>query len=112
LAAAAAGDPGEIGAGEASVEVRRQWPELVATLRSEESGAWLELCQTLELVQVEHFGQCLATLGEKYGAVELQRYARELFEQAQAFDLERLPRTLEAFPKTIANLEAQCPSIL
>jgi hypothetical protein len=47
-------------------------------------------------------------LGESYGAASLQRYGEILFAQAQQFDLDRLPKSLEAFPQLIDDLAAQC----
>jgi len=90
------------------VEVRARWPELVAKLRAEQAGIWPDLCQTLELAPVEEFATRLRTLGETYRAPALQRYGEELFDQAQQFDLDRLPKSLEAFPQIIASLAAQC----
>ncbi|MSU36737.1 MAG: response regulator [Pedosphaera sp.] len=90
-------------------EVRARWPELVAKLRSEQNGDWPELCQTLELAPVEEFALRLRTLCEAYGVTALQRYGKELFHQAQHFDLDRLPKSLEAFPQLIENLLAHCP---
>jgi len=89
--------------------VLANWPELVSKLRTEQTGAWPELCQTLELAPVEEFATRLRTLGESYRATALQLYGQALFDQAQQFDLDRLPKSLEAFPQLIADLAAQCP---
>jgi CheY-like chemotaxis protein len=86
-----------------------RWPELVLKLRAEQSGVWSELCQTLELTPVEEFATRLRSLGESYAAPSLQRYGKELFNQAQQFDLDRMPKSLEAFPQLIEHLAAQCP---
>ena len=93
------------------VEVRARWPELVAKLRAEQAGVWPDLCQTLELMPVEAFAARLRTLGETYGAAALQRYGEELFDQAEQFDLDRLPKSLEAFPQLIASLAALCEPV-
>jgi signal transduction histidine kinase/ligand-binding sensor domain-containing protein/DNA-binding response OmpR family regulator/protocatechuate 3,4-dioxygenase beta subunit len=90
-----------------SAEVLARWPELVAKLRAEQAGTWPDLCQTLELTPVEAFAARLRTLGETYHAPTLKRYGQELFDQAQQFDLDRLPKSLEAFPQLIASLAAQ-----
>jgi len=89
-------------------ELLAKWPELVAKLREEQSGGWPELCQTLELKPIEDFASRLRAWGESYGAAALRRYGEELFEQAQQFDLDRLPRTLEAFPALLEKLAARC----
>jgi len=106
--AAAQHQPVSAGPSVAPVVLAR-WPELVLKLRAEQSGVWPELCQTLELTPVEEFAARLRTLGETYGATVLQRYGDELFNQAQQFDLDRMPKSLEAFPQLIENLEAHCP---
>jgi CheY-like chemotaxis protein len=95
----------------APVEVRARWPELVMKLQVEQTGVWPDLCQTLELGPVEAFATRLRTLGETYGAKALQRYGKELFDQAQQFDLDRLPKSLEAFPQLIESLAAQCQPV-
>jgi CheY-like chemotaxis protein len=93
-------------------EVRAKWPELVAKLRAEQTGIWPDLCLTLELKPVEEFAARLRMLGETYRAQPLQRYGKELFDQAQQFDLDRLPKSLEAFPQLIAELAQSCPPSL
>jgi signal transduction histidine kinase/ligand-binding sensor domain-containing protein/DNA-binding response OmpR family regulator len=92
----------------APVGMLARWPELVLKLRAEQSGVWSELCQTLELTPVEKFAARLRSLGESYGATALQRYGEDLFNQAQQFDLDRMPKSLEAFPQLIESLATQC----
>ncbi|MBN8497005.1 hypothetical protein, partial [Accumulibacter sp.] len=88
-------------------EVLARWPELLGRLRSEESGVWLELCQTLEITPVEEFARRLQSWGREFAAESLRRYGESLFEQASQFDLDRLPRTLEAFPAVVAEIAAR-----
>ena len=94
-----------------TAEVLERWPELVAKLRAEQTGIWPDLCQTLELMPVEAFAARLRTLGESYHASMLQRYGEELFDQAQQFDVDRLPKSLEAFPQLIESLATQCEPV-
>jgi signal transduction histidine kinase/ligand-binding sensor domain-containing protein/DNA-binding response OmpR family regulator len=91
-------------------EVLAKWPELISKLRAEQSGVWPELCQTLELTLVEEFASRLRVLGEAYGALTLHRYGEELLDQAQQVELDKLPRSLEAFPNVIEQLVAQAAS--
>jgi CheY-like chemotaxis protein len=88
-------------------EVLARWPELIAQLRAEQSGIWPELCQTLELSLVEEFASRLRVLGETYDALRLRRYGEELLNQTQQVELEKLTRSLEAFPQIIEQLAAQ-----
>ena len=97
--------------GRRSSWVLARWPELVAKLRAEQAGVWPELCQTLELTPVEEFAARLRVMGETYAAPALQHYGEELFNQAQQFDLDRLPKSLEAFPQLIESLAAQCEPV-
>jgi len=90
-----------------SAESLAKWPELVTKLREEQSRVWPDLCATLELKPVEDFATRLRSWGETYGAPALQRYGDALFEQAQQFDLDKLPKTLDAFPALLEKLAAQ-----
>jgi CheY-like chemotaxis protein len=105
--AEAPGPPAAAAAAEVPAELVTKWPELLARLRAEQSGGWPELCETLELKPVEDFAARLRALGESYGAAPLRDYAAELLEQAQQYDLDRLPKTLEAFPPLIETLAAR-----
>ena len=88
-------------------ELLAKWPELLAKLRKEEAGVWPELCQTLEFKPIEDLAARLKAWGESYGVALLRRYGEELFDQTQQFDLDRLPKSLEAFPALIERLAAQ-----
>jgi CheY-like chemotaxis protein len=101
------GAPAPAAAATVPAELLAQWPELVARLRSEESEIWPELCDTLELKPIEDFATRLRSWGESYGAAPLCDYAAQLLEQAQQYDLDRLPQTLAAFQTLIATLAEQ-----
>jgi CheY-like chemotaxis protein len=90
-----------------SAKLPSDWPAMIEQLRAEQAGEWAELCQTLELEPVEALGLRLQALGERHGAGQLQRYGQALFEQAQRFDLDQLPRTLQSFPAVIEQLAAR-----
>lgn len=87
--------------------VLARWPELIGKLRHEHAQVWPELSQTLELRPVEDFAARLQEWGQQFQAEELRRYGEELFQQASRFDLDRLPRTLEAFPALVDSLNAR-----
>jgi CheY-like chemotaxis protein len=84
-----------------------RWPELVARLRAEQEQVWPELCETLELGAVERFAMRVRDLGQTHGSTVVRGYGQSLLEQAQQFDLERLPKTLETFPLIVASIEAR-----
>jgi CheY-like chemotaxis protein/two-component sensor histidine kinase len=90
-----------------SEDVLVKWRELAARLRTQQSQVWPELCQTLEVASIETFALQLRDLGKSYGAPALQRYGEELLEQAQRFNLDKLPHTLELFPGVINALEGR-----
>jgi signal transduction histidine kinase/ligand-binding sensor domain-containing protein/DNA-binding NarL/FixJ family response regulator len=83
------------------------WAELIPQLRRQQEQDWPELCQTLELRPIEDFAQRLQNWAVSYHCPQLRRYAEQLHQQAQQFDLDQLPKTLESFPELIASLAAQ-----
>jgi signal transduction histidine kinase/ligand-binding sensor domain-containing protein/DNA-binding response OmpR family regulator len=91
-------------------DMRSKWPELTALLREQESKVWPELSQTLEVASIEMFASWLRDLGNTYQASAVRRYGEELLEQAQHFNLEKLPQTLERFPQVIAGLQTASAS--
>ncbi len=74
-------------------------PALLVKLDQQRQTIWPELCQSLAMDEVEQFARRLQGWGEEGHWPDLRRYAKELEEQVQQFDLARLPKTLERFPE-------------
>ena len=85
-------------------EVTARRPELLAKLRAEQSGAWTRLRQTMAIGEIEEFAAKLKSLAEEGHWPELHAYAVALEQQAQEFDLDRLPQTLGRFPEVTQAL--------
>jgi signal transduction histidine kinase/CheY-like chemotaxis protein len=80
-------------------------PDLLAQLRAEEKTVWPKLVKSLAIGQVEQFAGRLGEWAQKGEWPMLKDYAAALEQQAQAFDLDKLPRTLEQYPEVLQSLE-------
>jgi CheY-like chemotaxis protein len=83
----------------APAEALAKRPGLLAKLNEQRERVWPELCQSLAMDEVEQFARRLRKWAEEGHWPALGRYAEELEEQVQQFDLARLPKTLERFPE-------------
>ena len=88
----------------APAEALAKRPGLLVKLDEQRQRVWPELCQSLAMDEVEQFARRLKGWGEEGHWPALRRYAEELEEQVQQFDLARLPKTLERFPEIRAGL--------
>ena len=79
-------------------------PELLEKLRQEEETAWQQLSQTMKMRDLRAFARRLQEWGMTYRCCQLLDYARCLQAQLEAFDWERLPQTIEAFPRVRRSL--------
>ncbi len=84
--------------GPAPAEALAQRPELLARLREQENAVWPRLCQTMDMAEIEAFGLRLKDWAAAGHFISLQAYAATVLEQAEAFDVDRLPATLQNFP--------------
>jgi hypothetical protein len=73
-------------------------------LRNEEQQVWPDLCQRKAIHEIEQFSQRLKDWAQEGEWPALLAYSQKLEAQAQEFDLDGLPRTLEAFPEIIRAL--------
>ena len=85
-------------------EVQARRPELLARLDQQRQAVWPELCQSLAMDEVEQFARRLGSWAAEGHWPALQRYAAELEEQVQQFDVARLPQTLHRFPEVRDSL--------
>jgi hypothetical protein len=79
-------------------------PELLARLREEQTARWPRLCQTMAIGELEEFSARLIAVAEEGGWPDLRSFAFTLRQQAEDFDLDRLPQTLKRFPEICQQL--------
>ena len=87
-----------------ALESPEKLPELLEKLRQEEDTAWLQLSQTMKMRDLRAFARRLQEWGTAYQCRQLLEYASGLQAQLEAFDWERLPQTIEAFPRVRRSL--------
>lgn len=80
-------------------------PELLARLRQEQASVWPRLCRTMDMAEIEEFARRLQACSEGGHFTELRTYAAELLRQVEAFDVDRLPETLQKFPALCDSLD-------
>jgi CheY-like chemotaxis protein len=89
-----------------SAEAMARRPELVAKLRDQEIPAWERLSQTMAIGEIEEFAGRLHAIAEAGEWLQLRELSGALQQQAQAFDLDRLPVTLQRFAEVCRELES------
>jgi len=85
-------------------EVAARRAELAGKLREQQQFVWPELCQSLAMGEIEEFAQRLHGWAEEGQWPALRAYAATLEKQARAFDLVRLPKSLQEFPEICSKL--------
>jgi HPt (histidine-containing phosphotransfer) domain-containing protein len=86
-------------------EVASRRTELLGRLREQEQTIWPELCQSLSMDEIEEFARRLTGWAEDGQWPALRAYAASLEKQARAFDLTRLPKSLQEFPDVCERLK-------
>ena len=79
-------------------------PELLRVLTTELQPLWETLHGALDMDEIETFAERLSSVGATYQAPGLIRYAAQLRESAQQFDILRLEMALREFPDFLAAL--------
>ncbi|MCP4146689.1 MAG: response regulator [bacterium] len=85
-------------------ELRAVLPELVELLESSFVDKWNTVCQTFDFNEIVLLARQVEQVGKKYKLQVLKDWSTKLQEQAKAFDMERLPATLDYFLKIIEKL--------
>ena len=78
---------------------------LQKALRREELEQWPGLSKTMSARRIRQFAERLEALGARHRWSPLRDYAAALGRQSMEFDLENLPRTLDAFPALVRECE-------
>jgi CheY-like chemotaxis protein len=86
-----------------SAEMRARRPELLAKLGHEQKEIWPRLCQTMDMGEIEEFALRLKNWADAGGFGSLRDYAVAMLQQVEAFDVDRLPATLQRFPEVCAT---------
>ncbi|MUH01408.1 PAS domain S-box protein [Scytonema sp. UIC 10036] len=73
-------------------------PDLLVKLQQEEETVWKTLRKTLKIRELKQFIQRLEHWGQEHQCQLLSGYADSLKTQLDAFDMEKLPQTLDNFP--------------
>jgi signal transduction histidine kinase/ligand-binding sensor domain-containing protein/CheY-like chemotaxis protein len=85
-------------AGPVSAEALARRPAVLMKLRDEQRAVWPGILQRMEMGEIEAFALRLKGYAEEGSFPDLQAYAARLSEQVEAFDVDRLPKTLREFP--------------
>ena len=91
-------------------ETLEKLPELVATLQEQLETRWESLKQMSLIGQVEAFGVQMRDLGNQYNYPPLMAWGERLSSQAQMFELDALPTTLDEFPRILEQIQLLTPA--
>ena len=86
-------------------ETLEKLPELVSILQEHLETQWEGLKQTSLINEVEGFGVQMRDLGNQYNYPPLVAWGERLSTQAQMFELDDLPKTLDEFPRIIEQIQ-------
>jgi signal transduction histidine kinase/CheY-like chemotaxis protein len=89
----------------ASAELLARRPALLVKLREEERTVWPGVSQRMEIGEIEEFALRLKGYADDGSFPELQAYAAALSQQVEAFDVDRLAKTLPDFPSVCQATE-------
>ena len=88
-----------------ALEAGRALPELLNALE-EGLGVWEVLTQVLMIDDTQHFAAQMRGLGEKHQYPPLKSWGEDLYSQADQFDIELIPHTLEQYPEFIQTIRS------
>ncbi|MDP8241087.1 MAG: response regulator [Candidatus Hatepunaea meridiana] len=90
-----------------SDEVMANLPVILNTLENDIMNEWERVRKSFILDEIEDLAVRIKELGEKYNFDELTNWAEGFYNQAKSFNMDKLPGTLEYFPKLTENI-ARC----
>ncbi len=79
-------------------------PELVRMLRNEHKEQWEDIRQTFVISRILAFSQTMLKLGSAYELQILEEWGEKLQNQAQSFDMEDLPVTLDQYEELVNTI--------
>ena len=81
--------------------------DLAGQLKEIESQIWQAAKTTLEIGDIEYFSYTLQEVYHRYSYEPLGEYLQLLLNQLDAFDWEKIPKTISNFPVLLRFLESQ-----
>lgn len=87
-------------------EALEKLPELVQVMETRCAKLWEKARQTGFFDDIAGFGQLMQKLGNHYSAGPLQEFGNRLNTQVSTFDIERINKTLEAYPELIREIKS------
>ncbi len=78
--------------------------EVLEILNEKYRTNWETIRKTFILGEIESFARSIIRVGKQYNVQPVQTWGNDLLAQAQSFDMERLPETLNQFDEVIKNL--------
>ncbi|MBU3914298.1 response regulator, partial [bacterium] len=87
-----------------SREQKAQLPELLGVLENETTRNWNQIGETFDFVQIKEFAESVKILGIKYNLTILTEWSQNLIQQAESYNMAKLPDTLRIFPKLVENI--------
>ncbi|MCP4345078.1 MAG: response regulator [Desulfobacterales bacterium] len=94
----------DIAAEPLSPETTARLPELVSILKNELMEEWRKIHKQFIVNDIGVFGNQVKELGTEYNLNILRNWGDDIYEQADSFDIERLPKTLEYFPGLVREI--------
>ncbi|MCP4137794.1 MAG: transporter substrate-binding domain-containing protein [bacterium] len=86
-------------------DLLQKLPEIITILEGELKSRWEYLTKTLIINNIISFAEEIIALGEENQCDIVSRWGTKLFEEAEHFDMEKLPQTLGSFPEMIKSLK-------
>ena len=83
---------------------RKKLPELISILEGEIKSKWEEVSKAFIISDIKDFATEMEGLGKKYKLAVISGWANDISIQADNFDMEKLPGTLEYFPRLVEKI--------
>jgi PAS domain S-box-containing protein len=87
-------------------EVKARLPELLHILKDKIMADWAQIQGSAIISEIERFAEEIVGLGREYDLDSLANWGDDLFKQANSFDMDRLPETLDNFPALVDEIAA------
>ena len=85
---------------------RARLPDLIHHLEEELKPLWQDLVDMLGITDIDPFAERAMALGTEYAYPPLTSWAERVLVQANTFQVDILPKTLDEFSEHIENLKA------
>ena len=89
---------------EIAPDIVERLPELLQTFESEYIPEWENVQKQFIIDEIEAFSEKMKQTGEDYGITALVAWGEDLNQQAQQFDMAKIPGTLKRFPGIVEQI--------